>query len=173
MPRRPSPVDPDLAEAHAALGMGSLLYRMEICRGSGRTQARAAALAVEPDGQRSAGASGGLSWSISKRLRSWPDRRLNSTRSLIKPGTSLARVLFAEGKLDEAEAAARKAAELQPTAAGNHRWQVFVAIQRGDGEAALREAQLEPNEGYQTFRTRARALCARGAPVRQTKPLPS
>mgnify|MGYP003693930671 CR=1 FL=1 len=55
--------------------------------------------------------------------------------------TSLARVLFAEGKLDEAEAAARKAAELQPTAAGNHRWQVFVAIQRGDGEAALREAQ--------------------------------
>src|SRR6476619_2742822 len=60
--------------------------------------------------------------------------------------TSLARVLSAEGKLDEVEAAARKAAELQPTAAGNHRWQVFVAIQRGDGEAALREARLEPNE---------------------------
>jgi serine/threonine-protein kinase len=64
---------------------------------------------------------------------------------------SLARVLFAEGKLDETEAAARKAAELQPTAAGNHRFQVFVAIQRGDGEAALREAQLEPNEGYRRF----------------------
>jgi len=26
-----------------------------------------------------------------------------------------------------------------------------VAIQRGDGEAALREAQLEPNEGYRHF----------------------
>jgi serine/threonine-protein kinase len=65
--------------------------------------------------------------------------------------TSLARVLFAEEKLDEMEASARKAAELQPTAAGNHRWQVFVAIQRGDGEAALREARLEPNEGYQHF----------------------
>ncbi len=64
---------------------------------------------------------------------------------------SLARVLFAEGKLDETEAAARKAAELQPNAAGNHRFQVFVAIQRGDGEAALREAQLEPNEGYRRF----------------------
>src|SRR6478672_4336743 len=64
---------------------------------------------------------------------------------------SLARVLFAEGKLDETEATARKAAELQPTAAGNHRFQVFVAIQRGDGEAALREAQLEPNEGYRRF----------------------
>jgi TolB-like protein len=65
--------------------------------------------------------------------------------------TSLARVLFTEGKLDEVEASARKAAELQPTAAGNHRWQVFVAIERGDGEAALREARVEPNEGYRHF----------------------
>ncbi len=65
--------------------------------------------------------------------------------------TSLVRVLFIEGKLDEVEALARKAVELQPTAAGNHRWQVFVAIQHGDGEAALREARLEPNEGYRHF----------------------
>jgi TolB-like protein len=65
--------------------------------------------------------------------------------------TSLARILFTEGKLDEADASARKAAELQPTAAGSHRWQVLVAIQRGDGEAALREARLEPNEGYRHF----------------------
>ena len=65
--------------------------------------------------------------------------------------SNLARVLFAEGKLDEAEASARKAAELQPTAAGSHRWQVAVAIHRGDGEAALREAQLEPNEGFRHF----------------------
>jgi TolB-like protein len=65
--------------------------------------------------------------------------------------TSLARILFNEEKLDEAEAKARKAAELQPAAAGSHRWQVFVAIHRGDGEAALREAHLEPNEGYRRF----------------------
>jgi TolB-like protein/Flp pilus assembly protein TadD len=65
--------------------------------------------------------------------------------------TSLARILFNEEKLAEAEAEARTAAELQPTAAGNHRWQVLVAIQRGDGEAALREAQLEPNDGYRRF----------------------
>jgi serine/threonine-protein kinase len=64
---------------------------------------------------------------------------------------SLARLLFVQGKLDEAEAAARKAVELQPTAAGSHRWQVFVAIQRGDGEAALRQAELEPNERYRHF----------------------
>jgi len=75
--------------------------------------------------------------------------------------TSLARILFTEGKLDEAEASARKAAELQPAAAGNHRWQVLVAIRRGDGEAALREAQLEPNEGYRRFEL-ALAHYARG-----------
>ena len=64
---------------------------------------------------------------------------------------NLARILVAEGKLDEADAAARKAAELQPTGAGSHRWQVLVAMLRGDGEAALREAQLEPDEGYRRF----------------------
>jgi serine/threonine-protein kinase len=64
---------------------------------------------------------------------------------------SLARVLWFEGKLDEADAIARKAAELQPAAAASHRWQVLVAVQRGDGEMALREAQLEPDPGYRRF----------------------
>jgi serine/threonine-protein kinase len=70
--------------------------------------------------------------------------------SIITQG-NLARVLFYAGKLDEAEAAARKAAELQPTGAGTHRFQVLIAAQRGDGEAALREAQLEPNPGFRRF----------------------
>jgi len=65
--------------------------------------------------------------------------------------SNLARVLFYAGKLDQADAAARKAAELQPTGAGNHRWQALIAAQRGDGESALREAELEPDEGYRRF----------------------
>ena len=44
-----------------------------------------------------------------------------------------------------------KSAELQPAAAATHRWQALIAAQRGDGEAALREAQLEPDEGYRRF----------------------
>jgi serine/threonine-protein kinase len=64
---------------------------------------------------------------------------------------NLARVLFYAGKLDEADAAARKAAELQPTGAGTHRFQVLIAAQRGDGEAALREAQLEPDPRFRRF----------------------
>ncbi len=59
---------------------------------------------------------------------------------------TLGRVLFYAGKLDEAYAAGRKLAELQPSASSSHRWQVLVAVQRGDGETALREAQLEPDE---------------------------
>ncbi len=74
---------------------------------------------------------------------------------------NLARILLAEGKLDEADGEARKSAELQPTAAGSHRWQVVAAVLRGDGEAALREAQLEPNEGYRRFEL-ALAHYARG-----------
>src|SRR5438034_2971669 len=73
---------------------------------------------------------------------------------------NLARILLAEGKLDEADAAVCKSAELQPAAAGSHRWQVLVAVQRGDGEIALREAQLEPDEGYRRFEL-ALAQCVR------------
>jgi serine/threonine-protein kinase len=64
---------------------------------------------------------------------------------------NLARVLFYAGKLDQADAVARKAAELQPAGAGSHRFQVLIAAQRGDGEAALREAQLEPDPGFRRF----------------------
>jgi tetratricopeptide (TPR) repeat protein len=70
--------------------------------------------------------------------------------SVIAQG-NIARVFFYAGKLDEADAAARKAAELQPASASSHRWQTLIAVQRGDGEAALREAQLEPDQGYRRF----------------------
>ena len=77
-------------------------------------------------------------------------RRWNSILFVITQG-NLARVLFYAGKLDEADAVARKAAELQPAGAGTHRWQVLIAAQRGDGETALREAQLEPDESFRRF----------------------
>src|SRR5947209_8961364 len=64
---------------------------------------------------------------------------------------NLARILWFKGKNDEADKLARRVAELQPTAASSRRWQVLIAVQRGDGEAALREAQSEPDEGYRRF----------------------
>jgi len=77
------------------------------------------------------------------------------------PQNNLARILWYQGKLDEADAAARKTAELQPNSASSRRWQVLVAIQRGDKETALREAQLEPDESYRRFEL-AVAQFARG-----------
>jgi TolB-like protein/lipoprotein NlpI len=77
------------------------------------------------------------------------------------PQNNLSRVLWYEGKLDEADAIARKAAELHPAAASSRRWQVLVAIKRGDMETALREAQLEPDESYRRFEL-AVAQYARG-----------
>src|SRR5438309_7068872 len=64
---------------------------------------------------------------------------------------NLARALFFEGKFDEADAIARKAAEVHPAAASNRRFQVLIAVQRRDGETALSEAQLEPDEAYRGF----------------------
>jgi serine/threonine-protein kinase len=64
---------------------------------------------------------------------------------------NLARVLFNAGKLDEAEAAGRKVPELQPTASSSHRFQALVAVQQRDGEAVLREANLEPDENFHRF----------------------
>ena len=119
-------------------GLGSLFDRMEICGGSVRTQTRAAALAGIPT------ANDLLARVLVYLGQSGEAENLARESIELDPlafqaRISLARVLFAEGKLDETEDAARKAAELQPTAAGNHRFQVFAAIQRGDGEAALRE----------------------------------
>jgi TolB-like protein/Flp pilus assembly protein TadD len=64
---------------------------------------------------------------------------------------TLGRVLFCAGKLDEAEAAGRRMAELQPSASSSHRWQVLAAVERGDPETALREAQLEPDATFRPF----------------------
>ena len=64
---------------------------------------------------------------------------------------NLARVLFNAGKLDESEAAGRKTAELQPTASSSHRFQVLVAVQKRDGQAALREANQEPDQNFHLF----------------------
>ena len=75
--------------------------------------------------------------------------------------TTSARILWYQGKLDEADAVARKAAELQPNSASSRRWQVLIAIKRGDGETALREAQFEPDASYRRFEL-AVAQYARG-----------
>jgi TolB-like protein/Flp pilus assembly protein TadD len=143
-------IDPDLAEAHAALGWVRFFIEWKFAEGLAELRRAQQLSPWNPTAN-------DLMARVVVYLGQFQEAE-NLARQAIEldplayqPRTSLARVLFTEGKLDEAEASARKGVELQPTAAGCRRWQVFVAIQRKDGAAALREAQLEPNEGYRRF----------------------
>ena len=143
-------VDPNLAEAHAALGWVRFFIEWKFAEGLAELR-RAQQLSPWNPTASDLLARVVVYFGQFEQAEKVARQSIELDPLAYQARISLARVLFAEGKLDETEAAARKAAELQPTAAGNHRFQVFVAIQRGDGEAALREAQLEPNEGYRRF----------------------
>src|SRR6476661_4216948 len=143
-------VDPNLAEAHAALGWVRFFIEWKFAEGLAELR-RAQQLSPWNPTASDLLARVVVYFGQFEEAEKLARQSIELDPLAYQARISLARVLFAEGKLDETEAAARKAAELQPTAAGNHRFQVFVAIQRGDGEAALREAQLEPNEGYRRF----------------------
>jgi serine/threonine-protein kinase len=143
-------IDPDLAEAHAALGWVRFYIEWKFAEGLAELRRAQQLSPWNPTAN-------DLMARVVVYLRQFEEAEKLARQAIeldplaYQPRTSLARVLFTEGKLDEAEASGRMGVELQPTAAGCRRWQVFVAIQRGDGAAALREAQLEPNEGYRRF----------------------
>ncbi|HEV3100681.1 MAG TPA: hypothetical protein VGY75_13295 [Candidatus Udaeobacter sp.] len=143
-------VDPNLAQAHAALGWVRFFIEWKFAEGLAELRRAQQLSPWNPTAS-------DLLARVVVYLGQFEEAEKLARQSIeldplaYQARISLARVLFTEGKLDETEAAARKAAELQPAAAGSHRWQVFVAIQRGDGEAALREAHLEPNDGYRHF----------------------
>jgi TolB-like protein/Flp pilus assembly protein TadD len=143
-------IDPHLAEAHAALGWVRFFIEWKFAEGLAELRRAQQLSPWNPTAN-------DLMARVVVYLGQFPEAEKLARQAIeldplsYQARTSLARILFNEGKVTEAEAEAGKAAELQPTAAGNHRWQVFVAIQRGDGETALREAQLEPNDGYRRF----------------------
>ena len=143
-------IDPDLAEAHAALGWVRFYIEWKFAEGLAELRRAQQLSPWNPTAN-------DLMARVVVYLRQFEEAEKLARQAIeldplaYQPRTSLARVLFTEGKLDEAEASGRMGVELQPTAAGCRRWQVFVAIQRGDGAAALCEAQLEPNEGYRRF----------------------
>jgi TolB-like protein/Flp pilus assembly protein TadD len=143
-------IEPQLAEAHAALGWVRFFIEWKIAEGLAELR-RAQQLAPwNPTAN-------DLLARVMVYLGQFEDAEKLARQAIerdplaYQARSSLARLLFVQGKLDEADASARKAAELQPTAAGNHRWQVFVAMQRGQGDAAVHEAQLEPDERYRRF----------------------
>jgi serine/threonine-protein kinase len=143
-------IDPGLAEAHAALGWVRFLVEWKFAEG---LSALKRAKELSP---RNPTANNLLARVIVYLGRfEEADRLARQAVELdplsVRAHNTLACVLFFAGKLDEADAIERKMTELQPTAAGNRHWQVLVALQRGDGETALRLAHLEPDDANRRF----------------------
>jgi len=143
-------LDPDLAEAHAALGWiryfidwnlpaaeSELQLAIRLAPGSGRPKVVLAQVQTTL---------GNFDAAISLARQGAEFDPL----SFFAYGT-LARVLVFAGRFDEGEAAARKSAEVQPGAWASQRAQVLAELLRGNGEAALRHAQLEPSELYRRY----------------------
>ncbi len=143
-------IAPDLAEAHAALGWVRFFIDWKFAEGITAIKRAKELSPANPT------ANDLLARAIL--YLGWLDEGERQARHAVEldplsviAQSNVARALFYAGKLDEADAAARKAAELQPASASSRRWQTLIAAQRGDGETALREAQLEPDEGYRRF----------------------
>ena len=143
-------IAPDLAEAHAALGFVRFLVDWKFTEGLNELKRAKELSPSNPTAN-----------DVLARLIVYLGRIDEAERQgrqaveldplSVTAQNNLARILFVAGKLDEADAVARKSAELQPAAASIHRYQVLVAVERGDGATALREAQLEPDERYRRF----------------------
>ncbi|MFZ0915716.1 MAG: hypothetical protein WAN04_02385, partial [Candidatus Udaeobacter sp.] len=143
-------IGPSLAEAHAALGFLRFLVDWKFTEGLNELRRAKELSPSNPTANDLLARVIGYLGRFDEAERQARQAVELDPLSVIAQG-NLARVLFYAGKLDEADAVARRSAELQPTAAGTHRWQALIAAQRGDGETALREAQLEPDEGYRRF----------------------
>jgi serine/threonine-protein kinase len=143
-------IEPQLAEAHAALGWARFFAEWRFDEGLGELR-RAQQLAPWNPSTIDLLAPVVVYLGRFQEAEDLVRQAIERDPLAYQARQSLARLLFVQGKLDAADAAAQKAVELQPTAAGSHRWQVFVAIERGDGQGALGEAKLEPNERYRRF----------------------
>jgi serine/threonine-protein kinase len=151
---------PNLAEAHAALGWVRFFVEWKFAEGLAELKRAKQLAPANPTAN-------DLLARVLVYVGQLPDAEAQARQAIeLDPlnylaRNNLARVLFLQGRLDETEAEARKATEVQPTAASSRRWQTLVAVQRADGETALREAQLEPDPGYRRFEL-ALAQYARG-----------
>jgi TolB-like protein len=153
-------IAPALAEAHAALGWVRFFTEWRFAEGLGELKRAKELAPANPTAN-------DLLARVIVYLGKLEDAEKQARQAVetdplaFPPRNNLGRVLWYEGKLEEADAAGRKAAELQPNSASSRRWQVLVAIKRGDSETALREAQLEPDPSYRRFEL-AVAQFARG-----------
>ena len=148
---------PDLAAGHEALGFVLVTPDLDFA-GAEAEFRKAEKLAPADAGPKFAlsflfAAQGRLAEAENIMRQTLPLDPLGVTRYL-----NFARILIADNRYDEAEAALRKAIELQPAAARLHSYLTMLDVLRGNAAAALRDAQLE-EKGF--WRDYALALASR------------
>ena len=152
-------VDPNLAEAHAALGWVRFFIQWQFMEGLSELRR---AQQLSPGNPTASDLLARVVIYLGQfgEAEKMAQNRLNSTPSPTKPDQP-GPCSFCRGKTRRDRRCGSQGRGTAADRPGNHRFQVFAAIQRGDGEAALREAKLEPNEGYRRFEL-ALAYYARG-----------
>jgi TolB-like protein/tetratricopeptide (TPR) repeat protein len=141
---------PDLAAAHEALGF--VLVTPDFDFAAAEAEFRKAEKLAPAD----AGPKFALSFlfAVQGRLAE-AENIMRQTLALDPLGVTrylnFARILIAGGRYDEAEAALRKAIELQPAAARLHAYLTTLDLIRGNAAAALQDAQLEPKGFWQYY----------------------
>ena len=153
-------LDPNLAQAHNALGWLLLSSDRDLA-GAQAEFLKAEALAPED-----AFAKNGLAAVLSDLGRQEAAVAMQRRAIALDPLHAhyrffLGWYLVALGHLDEAEATIRKALELQPGELAGHAELAVILVQRGDVAGALREAELETQPSWKRY-ARATALFASG-----------
>jgi Flp pilus assembly protein TadD len=141
---------PDLSAAHEALGFVLLTPDLDFAGAEAEIR-KAEKLAPADAGPKTAlsillAAQGRLAESENVARQALALDPLGVTRYF-----NLARILIGGGRYDEAEAALRKAVALQPAAPRVHVHLATIDVLRGDGAAALQDAQLEPKGFWQDY----------------------
>jgi tetratricopeptide (TPR) repeat protein len=141
---------PNLAAAHLARGF--LLHSADLdWRGAEAEYRRALALAPND-----AEAKFSLGFLLAALGEVTPATELTGQALATEPLRALWHAWFATylsglDRLDEAEAAAHRALELQPAGAGYHTTLTIIEVKRGHAQAALKSAQQEPDQGWQAI----------------------
>jgi TolB-like protein/Tfp pilus assembly protein PilF len=135
-------LDPNLADAHAALGY---IYEAGDWNWAAADKELKRALALDPDNVRVLNMNGHLALNLGQSSTAEAFYRRAVDRDPLSPGAmgGLADALLGGGKRDEGERIFRQVASIAPPRI--HLSLSLLALDRGDKEAALAEAELEPD----------------------------
>ena len=141
-------LDPQLAEAHLAMGRIHIRYDWDWAAADARVLK---ALELEPGSAEAIGLASIQAVTLGRWNEAIDLANKAIERDPLRPGSyvNLGRALLKVNRDTEAEAAFRRALELDPGGAGRHYWIGVARLLQGKTDAALREMQQETDEGWQ------------------------